>query len=196
MTRRKYRRRLVAATLAIALGLPLSARLDAIAEQPAVKQAEASAGIGTGFRKGRITGFPVPRFVSLKSQNAHMRVGPSTDYPTAWVYSARGLPLEITDEFGNWRRVRDQDGASGWMFAPLLSGRRTAVVGPWRDKPVALHTAPRSSAGVIARLDPAVRLNLDHCDGTWCRVVLQSRSLSGFVAQGDLWGVYPHERLD
>jgi SH3-like domain-containing protein len=185
-------RRLAAAALAVAIGLPLFARLEAAD----VKSAPAAAGFGADFRKGRVTGYPVPRFVSLKSASAHMRVGPSTDYPTVWVYSARGLPLEITDEYGNWRRVRDQDGASGWMFAALLSGRRTAVVGPWLDGPVPLHNAPRSSAGVIAQLDPAVRLNIDHCDGKWCRATLQSRSLSGYVAQGDLWGVHPGETVE
>ena len=187
MTDGKNRRRLAAVTLAATLGLSSFAPLGAADIGSAGLQA------GTGFRAGRVTGYPVPRFVSLKSANAHMRVGPSTDYPTAWVYSARGLPLEITDEYGNWRRVRDQEGASGWMFAPLLSGRRTAVVGPWLDEPVALRADASRNARVIARLDPSVRLNVDHCDGRWCRVALQDRRVSGSIEQPSLWGIYPGE---
>ncbi len=192
MTRIRFRRRFVAVTLAAALGLPLTVPLKAADVQPA----SAAGSLGAGFRTGRVTGYPVPRFVSLKSANAHMRVGPSTDYATNWVYSARGLPLEIIEEFGNWRQVRDADGTSGWMFAPLLSGRRTAVVGPWMNKSVALHAAPRSSSSVIAELAPSVRLDLKQCDGSWCDVSLQSRRLSGYVAQADLWGVYPHEKVE
>ena len=120
-----------------------------------------------------------------------MRVGPSTDCPTARIYSARGLPLEITQEYGNWRRVRDQDGASGWMFAPLLSGRRTAVVGPWLDKRVNLMSAPSRSARASAKLDPPVRLSLHRSDGTWCRVTLQDGALGGYLPQSSLWVFIP-----
>ncbi|OHV84416.1 SH3 domain-containing protein [Rhizobium sp. LCM 4573] len=148
------------------------------------------------WRKGRETGFPVPRFVSLKAQTARMRIGPSTDYATSWVYSVRGLPLEITEEYGNWRRVRDQDGVTGWMYAPLLSGRRTAVVGPWLDQPVALRSAPSAKARIVARLSPRVLLDLEHCNGNWCEVSLTTRRMSGFVEQDNLWGVYPREVIE
>src|SRR5690606_28755156 len=91
----------------------------------------AAAGLASGYTLGRSTGYPIPRFVSLKSAKARMRVGPSTTYRILWVYQRAGTPLEIIDEWGNWRRVRDDAGTSGWMHAALLSGRRTAVVAPW-----------------------------------------------------------------
>jgi SH3-like domain-containing protein len=69
---------------------------------------------------GRVTGLKLPRFVSLKSETARMRVGPSTDYTVRFVYMVAGLPLELIDEWGNWRLVRDHDGSSGWMHAALL----------------------------------------------------------------------------
>jgi hypothetical protein len=55
-----------------------------------------------------------------------MRIGPSLDYGTQWIYRVSGLPLEITAEYGNWRQVRDSDGVSGWMHRALLSSKRTA----------------------------------------------------------------------
>lgn len=188
---------MVAVALAAVLGLSVAAGLKAADTGSDVAQDTVGAGSpGQGFRTGRTTGYPIPRFVSLKSASAHMRVGPSTDYPTAWIYRARGLPLEITEEYGNWRRVRDQDGASGWMFAPLLSGRRTAVIGPWLDKAIALRTDPSRNARVIAMLDPRVRLNVDRCDGRWCQVALQGRNISGSIEQSMLWGTYPGERVE
>ena len=96
-----------------------------------------------GWKKGRETGFPVPRFVSLKAASAHMRVGPSLDYATSWVYSARGLPLEITEEYDNWRRVRDPDGATGWMSCcntQLCMTEVLAVVAPHAFTRVAIRS--------------------------------------------------------
>ncbi len=155
-----------------------------------------AADAGPGFRDGRQTGYPVPRFVSLKASTARMRIGPSTDYAAKWVYTQRGLPLEITEEYGNWRRVRDFEGVTGWMSGALLSGDRTAVVGPWLDEPVPLRRSAASGARVTARLAPKVLMHVGGCDGSWCRVSLPQNSLEGYVEQSSLWGVYPGERFE
>ena len=68
------------------------------------------------------SGLPLPRFVSLKAKSVNLRVGPSTDYATSWMYTRAGLPVEITQEFENWRRIRDFEGGEGWVFHSLLSG--------------------------------------------------------------------------
>ena len=90
------------------------------------------ASISTGFsaKDTAVTtsGLPVPRYVSLKSDHVNVRAGPTKDNDVSWVYTRAGLPVEITAEFENWRRVRDSEGAEGWVYHSLLSGRRTAVV--------------------------------------------------------------------
>ncbi len=154
---------------------------------------EAAPAFNASWKKGRETGYPVPRYVSLKFANSRMRVGPSTDYGSRWVYKVQGLPMEITEEFGNWRQVRDYDGITGWMYAPLLSGRRTAVIGPWVDTTVPLHRSASSRSAVVADLEARVRMSLDSCDGHWCRVSLIGHRLEGYVEQASLWGVYPAE---
>ena len=75
---------------------------------------------------GPASGLPVPRFVSLKSDRVNVRGGPTKDHDVAWVYTRAGMPVEITAEFENWRRIRDWEGAEGWVYHSLLSGRRTA----------------------------------------------------------------------
>src|SRR3979409_537382 len=74
------------------------------------------------------SGLPLPRYVSLKSDHVNVRAGPTKDNDVAWVYTRSGLPVEITAEFEKWRRDRDSEGAEGWVYHSLLSGRRTAVV--------------------------------------------------------------------
>jgi SH3-like domain-containing protein len=145
--------------------------------------------------KGRETGLPVPRFVSLKSREARMRVGPSLDYGTQWIYQAAGLPLEVTAEYGNWRQIRDCEGVSGWMHRALLSGNRTALVGPWITSPIAIRAGPVATAAIVANLAPRVRLAIRSCDGTWCRVEVPGDRVEGFVRQSALWGVYPDEKI-
>ncbi len=176
---------------AVFVGIALAAAF--IGPASVSDRVEAAPAFNASWKKGRETGYPVPRYVSLKFANSRMRVGPSTDYGSRWVYKVQGLPMEITEEFGNWRQVRDYDGITGWMYAPLLSGRRTAVIGPWVDTTVPLHRSASSRSAVVADLEARVRMSLDSCDGHWCRVSLIGHRLEGYVEQASLWGVYPAE---
>jgi SH3-like domain-containing protein len=146
----------------------------------------------TGSR-AQTSAIPLPRFVSLKASPANLRVGPGVDYSVEWVLLRPGIPLEIYQQYDNWRRVRDWNGTSGWIFAPLLSGRRTAVIAPWSKGNVALRKKPTSDSPIISWLEPGVGVKLRRCDGIWCRVALDS--MSGFIKQIDLWGAYPGEVL-
>src|ERR1051325_11006481 len=76
------------------------------------------------------SGLPIPRFVSLKSDKVNVRAGPTKDHDVAWVYNRAALPVEVTAEFENWRRIRDWEGAEEWVYHSLLSGKRTALVSP------------------------------------------------------------------
>jgi len=91
------------------------------------------------------SGLPLPRFVSLKSGRVNARIGPGVNYPVDWLYLKPGLPVEITQEFENWRRVRDSDGSEGWINQSLLSGKRTGIAAPWqrgKDTQSSCSTSP------------------------------------------------------
>ena len=57
----------------------------------------------------------VPRFVSLRPNEVNARVGPGPHYPIEWVYLKAGLPVEVIAEFDTWRKIRDCEGAEGWV---------------------------------------------------------------------------------
>jgi SH3-like domain-containing protein len=151
---------------------------------------------------GKVTGLPVPRYVSLKSDRVNLREGPSKDHRTAWVFQRAGLPVEVTAEFETWRRVRDAEGTEGWVLHSLLSGRRTALVVPWgkeKAEPVPLYERAADRAEVVARLQPGVIANVKQCTGTWCRIIVpqaDANELDGYVRQDRLWGVYPNEKVE
>jgi SH3-like domain-containing protein len=138
---------------------------------------------------------PVPRFVSLKSDKVNVRKGPSTDQAIVWVFSRAGLPVEVIAESDNWRRVRDSEGADGWVFHSLLSARRTALVTPWSkgDERVPLFSSNSTGSRAIAELQSGVLGNVLSCDGEWCNVSVDD--YSGYVQQDKLWGVYKGEEV-
>lgn len=142
------------------------------------------------------SGLPLPRFVSLKAERVNLRIGPSTDYAVSWLYLKAGLPVEIIQEYENWRRVRDADGTEGWVSQSLLSGERTAVAAPWMkaqspDVFVNLRRDSMANAGIVAKLEPGVVMKLQECTGNWCRANISGTT--GWVSQGEIWGAYPGE---
>lgn len=140
------------------------------------------------------SGLPVPRFVTLKTAKVNVRRGPSNAHKVAWVFNRKGLPVEIIAEFDNWRRVRDSEGAEGWIYQSLLSGRRNVVVSPWKkNKTVPLLAKPAPRATAVALLSPGVIAGVESCTGTWCRI--NAGGYRGWVAQSALWGVYPGEAV-
>lgn len=152
---------------------------------------------GTGdLPTGPQSGLPMPRFVSLKPDRVNVRAGPTKDHEVIWVYTRAGLPVEITAEFENWRRIRDWEGAEGWVYHSLLSGRRTAFVSRPKDTEdlAAVRADADQASAVKAQLEPGVVGTVRRCDGRWCRFV--GDRFDGWIAQERLWGVYPNERID
>lgn len=149
------------------------------------------------MQAGSVTGLPVPRYVSLKTDRVNLREGPSKEHRTRWVYQRAGLPMEVTAEFETWRRVRDADGTEGWVLHSLLSGRRTALVAPWskkKDENFPMRSSANEESAVVARLQPGVVTSVSSCVNAWCRISVGN--IDGFIRQERLWGVYPNEKVD
>jgi SH3-like domain-containing protein len=139
------------------------------------------------------SGLPLPRFVSLKADKINVHVGPAKSYDVTWIYTRVGLPVEITAEFETWRRIRDGEGAEGWVYHSLLSGRRTGMVLA-KEALVPLREAGDPEASVIAQLEGGVMGTVKKCTGTWCRI--SGDGFDGWIEQQRLWGVYPNEKIE
>lgn len=143
---------------------------------------------------------PLPRFGSLKADRVDLRNGPGSTFPVSWVFMRIGLPVEVVEEAGGWRHVRDADGTTGWVPGTLLSARRTAIVlardfkaGGKAQRLADLRDGPNASARVLARVEAGMLVSVTTCDGTWCRIWVEG--LSGHMPQNSLWGLYPGERI-
>jgi SH3-like domain-containing protein len=180
--------RLVPCALTVAMVAAFA--LVAQPSQPASAQGAAGAAPKLGP-----SGLPLPRFVSLKAGRVNVRVGPGQGYKVSWVFTRSGLPVEIVQEFDNWRRIRDSDGTEGWVFHSLLVGKRTAVVAPWQDgDPLPIRANPLDTAEITAYLQPKVVSSVSKCEDGWCRLI--DKRFRGWIKQTNLWGVYPDENLD
>ena len=157
--------------------------------------ASVSAGFSAKEAGSTTSGLPVPRYVSLKSDHVNVRAGPTKDNDVAWVYTRAGLPVEITAEFENWRRVRDSEGAEGWVYHSMLSGRRTAVVTmKSRVELAPLYDRADPDSAVAARLQAGVVTQVKKCTNGWCRIT--GNGFDGWIEQQRLWGVYADEKVE
>ena len=138
--------------------------------------------------RGPVTNLPLPRYVSLKASKAHVRRGPSMTHRIDWVFTRKGMPLEITAEYGHWRRVRDLEGAGGWVHYSMLSGARTVIV---EKDMLPLTMKPEDGTPMIAQLELGVVARLGECSPDWCH--LSSGGYKGWAPKAALWGVKADE---
>ncbi len=150
------------------------------------------------------SGLVLPRFATTRSAEINVRVGPGTRYNIAWIYVKAGMPVEIVQEFDTWRKIRDVDGQEGWVHQNMLSGKRSGIAKP-ADAGGQLPLLSRAgdATGVRAWLGTGFRVDIAKCDGAWCQVSAtssaatgSSSTYTGFLAQAQLWGVYPNEEFD
>ena len=144
-----------------------------------------------GIPRGAVTNLPLPRYVSLKAREGNARRGPGLTHRIDWVFTTAGMPLRITAEHDNWRRVEDADGLGGWVHYSLLSGVRSALIQP---EMADLRSSPQPDAPVILRAEAGVIVRPLTCQGDWCRVSVGSER--GWIERASLWGVEAGESFD
>ncbi|MFV2053599.1 SH3 domain-containing protein [Aliiroseovarius sp. YM-037] len=149
------------------------------------------AGAALAQERGSETNLPIPRFVSMKAKEGNVRRGPSLTHRIDWVFRHQNMPLQITAEYGHWRRVADRDGAGGWVHYSLLSGVRTVIV---EEDFLALRSSPDDSALENARLELGVIARLGECQPEWCRI--SADGYRGWVRKSAIWGVGEDEIRD
>ena len=60
---------------------------------------------------GRVTGEVLPRWVSLKDEDAHLRRGPTKAHAIEWVYQRQYMPVEVVRP--SWSQSSASSGRDG-----------------------------------------------------------------------------------
>lgn len=161
-------------------------RFQRLAVLGAVLTGAVLAGAGQAMPDGRPTpsGQPVPRWLSLKSDEVRARFGPGLDYRILWEYRVPGLPVQVVAETTEWRKICDPEGGVAWVHRSVVSSRRSAFNAS--DAEIPIRSAPSETASLRARLTPNAVVAMEDCEDGWCEV--RVRRMHGFVRQRDVFG--------
>ena len=128
------------------------------------------------------------RFVSLRSDEVNVRVGPGVRYPIKWKFRQKLIPVEVVQEYDTWRKIRDWEGAEGWVHRAMLSNRRSIIVtGPT----ITIRRRSSDEAPAVARLGRGMVAELGKCTPAWCRVEVDG--YEGWIRRGGFWGLRKNE---
>jgi len=144
------------------------------------------AGAGQVMPDGRLTPSrqPVPRWLSLKSDEVRARQGPGLDYRILWEYQVSGLPVQVIAETTEWRKICDPDGAVAWVHRSVVSSRRSVFNASNAEIPI--HAGRSATSSIRARLSPRSLVSIDKCEDGWCEV--RVRRMRGWIEQRAVFG--------
>ena len=141
---------------------------------------------------GKETGLEIPRYVSLKSDDANIRVGPSKNYPIEIKYIKKNYPLKVLEEYEEWRKVEDFKKNIGWIHKSLISGTRTGIVLSNDNKTIKLLNT--LNGNLIGEIGSGNIVFLERCKIDWCLV--SSVNYKGWIDKKYIWGVKEKEIIN
>ena len=138
---------------------------------------------------GKETGLEIPRYVSIKSDNANIRVGPSKNYPINIKYIIKNLPIKIIDEYNDWRKVEDFENNFGWIHKSLIKGERHGIIKPNETESIIIYN---SSDGIpIGEINRGNIVKLKNCKIDWCYIIFER--YKGWIKKKYIWGTKSDE---
>ncbi len=141
---------------------------------------------------GKETGLEIPRYVSLKSNDANIRVGPSKNYPIEIKFIKKNYPLKVLEEYEDWRKVEDFLKNFGWIHKSLISGTRTGIVLSNDNKAIKLLNT--LNGNVIGEIGKGNIVFLEKCKIDWCLVSFGN--YRGWVDKKNIWGIKEKEKTN
>ena len=141
---------------------------------------------------GKETGLKIPRYISLKSNDANIRVGPSKNYPIEIKFIKKNYPLKVLEEYEDWRKVEDFQKNFGWIHKSLISGSRTGIVLSNDNKTIKLLNT--LNGNVIGEIGSGNIVFLEKCKIDWCLVSFGD--YRGWIDKKNVWGIKEKEIIN
>ena len=141
---------------------------------------------------GKETGLEIPRYISLKSNDTNVRVGPSINYPITIKFIVKNYPLMIIEEYDDWRKVVDFNNKVGWVHKSLISGNRTGIILSQKDDFVEVSNINNGS--IIGKLGKGNVIDVIKCKIKWCLISFYNHK--GWVNKKNIWGVKDKEIIN
>ena len=144
---------------------------------------------------GSVSGLPIPRFVSLKSDRLMFALVRTRTKRCGGSIPMRACRSKLRPNLKTGGVSEIGKALKGWVYHSLLSGKRTAMVLPKaKNELVPLFESADIDLAVAARLQSGVLGALKSCNGNWCQ--FSGKGFEGYIRQERLWGAYPNEKVD
>lgn len=134
-----------------------------------------------------------PHFASLKFDAVRARMGAGDDFPPAWFYQRKDMPVYVLEPSGDWRLIRDAWGDQAWVRARSLGLQRTGLILRKADGMAILRKGPSAKARAIAKIAPGAAVRIDRCEGQYCEIALANHK--GWALRSEIWGDAPDDAL-
>ena len=144
---------------------------------------------------GSVTGLPLPRYASLKTDRVNLREGPveGSRRPSG-CSSAPACRSRSPPNSTSGARCAIRRAPRAGCCIPCFPGAARRWSGSARKAQSSRSTPSRAANGdVAATLQSGVIANVRTCDGAWC--LIDGEGYKGYIEQVALWGVYPNEKI-
>ncbi len=138
---------------------------------------------------GKVTGLEIPRYVSLKSNDSNIRVGPSKNYPIVIKYINKHFPLKIIEEYEEWRKIEDHMNNIGWIHRSLITGDRSGIIISNDNENIGILNTVGGK--IIGKIGIGNIVSLNKCKIDWC--FISTDSYKGWISKNNIWGVEKKE---
>ncbi|NVM21573.1 MAG: SH3 domain-containing protein [Desulfobacterales bacterium] len=129
------------------------------------------------------TGAANAKRLSVNSGKANIRSGPGTNHEILWS-AGKYYPVDIIKKSGNWYRIRDFEGDTGWIHKSLLKKIHSVIVkGPIAN----VREGPGTSSAVLFQAEKGVSFKLLKTKGKWLKVRHGDGDI-GWVHKNLVWG--------
>lgn len=121
--------------------------------------------------------------VSVKGENVNVRTGPSTKKPV-YMELSKGYPLKVIKRQGDWVKVTDHEGDSGWVHASLVEDSSNVIVNS--KSKINMRSGPSTKNKKIAEVYRGVVLKKLATKGKWVKVQHED-GMIGWIYKPLLW---------
>ncbi len=123
------------------------------------------------------------KMYSVVGSKANLRSAPGVKSAVRWEYG-RGFPVRLLARRGNWYKVIDFEGDSGWIYKKLLSRKPHFIV---KRKRVNLRSGPGKRYKLLGKANYGVVFKTLLRKKGWVKV-RHGKGLVGWIRRDLLWG--------
>ena len=98
------------------------------------------------------------------------------------------LPIEIIDEYRNWRKIKDINNNIGWLHKNLIKGERYSII----KKKSLIYNFP--GGNIIGEVGKNNISKINKCLIKWCLINIKKKKM--WIKKNELWGIYKNETIN